>query len=244
MEFWNLVFMQNERGPVDRPGQVRLPDPRRAAGQEHRHRHGHGAHGRPAAGRRQPVRDRPDAPGPRPGGRAGRQDLRRALRARGQPVASRRRPAARGGRPRPHRAHAHRRRRHAVERGPRLRAAPHRAPRGALDAPARRAGAGAARSCCRSRATAWRRPTPSSPPTSSASRPTPTPRRTRSCRPCGPARRSSTSPSPTRKQSGGAAAVRRQGVPAARHLRLPDRPHPRDGGRAGHQRRRDRASAG
>ena len=35
-----------------------LPDPRRAAEEEHRHRHGPGAGGLPAAGRRQPVRDR------------------------------------------------------------------------------------------------------------------------------------------------------------------------------------------
>ena len=35
------------------------------------------------------------------------------------------------------------------------------------------------------------------------------------------------------KQSGGTAALRRPGVRAARHLRLPDRPDPRDGGRAG-----------
>ena len=35
-------------------------------------------------------------------------------------------------------------------------------------------------------------------------------------------------------------AVRRPGVRAARHLRLPDRPDPRDGGRAGAQRRRGR----
>ncbi len=34
------------------------------------------------------------------------------------------------------------------------------------------------------------------------------------------------------KQSGGTTLGRRPGVPAARHLWLPDRPHPRDGGRA------------
>ena len=37
---------------------------------------------------------------------------------------------------------------------------------------------------------------------------------------------------------GRAVAQRRAGVPAARHLRLPDRPHPGDGGRAGSPRRR------
>ena len=38
-------------------------------------------------------------------------------------------------------------------------------------------------------------------------------------------------------------AVRRPGVPAARHLRLPDRPDPGDGGRAGPERRRGRLPA-
>ena len=40
------------------------------------------------------------------------------------------------------------------------------------------------------------------------------------------------------KQAGGSRAVRRQGVRAARHLRLPDRPDPGDGGRAGARGRR------
>ena len=40
-----------------------------------------------------------------------------------------------------------------------------------------------------------------------------------------------------------AGAVRRPGVQPARHLRLPDRRHPRDGRRAGRDRRRGRASA-
>ena len=106
MEFWNLVFMQNERGPGNHEG--RLPDPRRVAGEEHRHRDGPGAHRGIAAGRRQPLRDRRDAPDPRPGGRTHRQELRRAFRARRAPVASRRRASARDRRPRPHRADADR----------------------------------------------------------------------------------------------------------------------------------------
>ena len=55
-----------------------LPDPRRAAEEEHRHRHGPGAGGLPAAGRRQHVRDRRGRPGAAPRRRAGRRHLRRA----------------------------------------------------------------------------------------------------------------------------------------------------------------------
>ena len=56
--------------------------PATAAEEEHRHRHGPGADGDAPAGRRQPVRDRPGLPGARPGGRADRQALRRQLRPR------------------------------------------------------------------------------------------------------------------------------------------------------------------
>ena len=91
-----------EYGPRRRPGRRRGPVPgdleprlhaggaRRPSGprttstssgplpqQEHRHRHGPGAGRVPAAGRRQPVRDRRGLPGDRAGGRAGRQALRR-----------------------------------------------------------------------------------------------------------------------------------------------------------------------
>ena len=45
------------------------------------------------------------------------------------------------------------------------------------------------------------------------------------------------------RTSGGVEICRREGVPAARHLRLPDRPHPRDGGRAGACRSTRSASA-
>ena len=59
-----------------------------------------------------------------------------------------------------------------VQRGPRLRAAPHHAPGDPGDAAARLAGARRCRSCCRWRATAWRRPTRSWPRTSTGSRST------------------------------------------------------------------------
>ena len=151
----------------------------------------------------------------------------------GQRVAPRRRAAARRRRPRALLAHAHRRRRHPRQRGPRLRAAPDAAPRGALDAPARlrrpvparaAAGLGGADAAVLPRA---RRPA------STGSARSRTPRRRRSAAPSPRARRSSTPPSRGPRQSGGATPRRRPGVPAARHLRLPDRPHPRDGGRAG-----------
>ena len=61
LEIWNLVFMQYELDGRARQGG--LPHPRRAAEEEHRHRHGPGAGGLPAAGRRQHVRDRRGRPG-------------------------------------------------------------------------------------------------------------------------------------------------------------------------------------
>ena len=113
----------------DRAAQGGLPDPRRPAGEEHRHRHGPGADGVAPAGRRQPLRDRRGPADPGPGGRADRQALRRAAPATSrQRVAPGRRAAAGDRRPRPHRADAHRRRGDPVERGPRLRAAPDPAP--------------------------------------------------------------------------------------------------------------------
>ncbi len=63
IEIWNLVFMQNERG--EGTGQGGLRDPRPAAAQEHRHRHGRRTGGVPAAGRAQRLRDRSAAPGHR-----------------------------------------------------------------------------------------------------------------------------------------------------------------------------------
>ena len=148
MEFWNLVFMQNDlrRGAAPRRTSTILGD---AADQEHRHRHGPGADRLAAPGRRQPLRDRRGPPGPRARRRADRQALRRPLRARRGAQPPRRRPAARRRRPRAHLADAHRRRRHPRQRGPRLRAAPDAAPRGPLDAAARRTTSRACPSCCR-----------------------------------------------------------------------------------------------
>ena len=137
-------------------------DPRRAAGEEHRHRHGPGADRlaccrasttstrstRSARSSTAPPSWRASATAPAPG------------TTRAQPP--RRRAAARRRRPRAHRADAHRRRRHARQRGPRLRAAPDAAPRGPLDAAARRRASRRCPSCCRSPRRDERRPTPSS----------------------------------------------------------------------------------
>ena len=213
--------MQYLRGEGDR--QERLRDPRRPAEEEHRHRHGPRARRVPQAGRREHVRDRPGAPGARPRSRARGQPLRR----RG---ARRRRAAARRRRPRAQRADADVRRRDAVERGPRLHPAPPAAPHGARDAPARRRDRDLPRAVPR----LARRDEGGVPrgrqPTSTASRSWPTPRRRRSCARSRPARASSTSPSRTTQKAGRARARGRHRVPAARHLRLPDRPHARDGG--------------
>ena len=91
LEIWNLVFMQEELSAVRAKDDFDVRPA--AAPAEHRHRHGSGAGRVPAAGRRQPVRDRRGLPGDRAGGGAGRQALRRRPR--------RRRPAAGGRRPRP-----------------------------------------------------------------------------------------------------------------------------------------------
>ena len=132
--------------------QARAPADRRAAEEEHRHRHGRRARRDDPAGRRERLRDRPGAPGHRPRGGVLRPPLRRQPR--------RRRPLPRDRRPRPHRRHADRRRRHPGQRRPRLRAAPPPAPDRPLHAPAGRARAGAAGVRRRSCATRWARPTP------------------------------------------------------------------------------------
>ncbi len=88
-------------------------------------------------------------------------------------------------------------------------------------------------SCCRWRATAWRRPTRSWPRSSTGSPRTRTRRRRRSSSTLRAGTTildtaiAETKKSRKKKLSG------RQGVPAARHLRLPDRPDPGDRGRAG-----------
>ena len=110
---------------------------RLAAEEEHRHRHGPGPGRVPAPGQEQHVRDRRDVPRDREGRAAHRPPLRRGPRGR--------RAVPRGRRPRALLDDAHRRRRHPRQRRPRLRPAPPAAPRGALDAPARLRGPGAAR---------------------------------------------------------------------------------------------------
>ena len=142
LEIWNLVFMQEELSTVRRKDDFDIA--RAAAAQEHRHRDGPGAGRLPAAGRGQPVRDRPDLSGDRARRRAVRQDLRRRSR--------RRRPAAGGRRPRPLQPDVDHRRRDARQRGPRLRAAPAAPPFGPLDAPARAWPSRCCRRCCRSAA--------------------------------------------------------------------------------------------
>ena len=142
-------------------------------------------------------------------------------------------------------AHAHRRRRHAGERGARLRAAPAAAPRRPLDAAARRRRARAARAAAgqpRPRCSA------SYPELAARLRPHLADR----------LRGGGGVPAHARRRDDDlrhrgargeaarahAALSRRAGVRAARHLRLPDRPDPRDGGRAGLARRRGRLPRG
>ncbi len=87
--------------------EVRAPADRRAAEEEHRHRHGHRAGRLPAAGRGERLRDRPGAPGDR---RAPRQFSGRRYGA----DRRRRRPVPGDRRPRPVRRDDHRRRRDPV----------------------------------------------------------------------------------------------------------------------------------
>ena len=118
LEVWNLVFMQEQLGAVRSKTDFDVAGELPVA--QHRHRHGPGADGRPAAGRRQHLRDRHHVEGARP--------RRRADRAAVRPRPPHRRGAAGGDRPRADGGDAGRRRRRAVQRGPRLRAAPDPAP--------------------------------------------------------------------------------------------------------------------
>ena len=135
LEIWNLVFMQDELSAVrskedfDIVGSLPKRNIDTGMGLERV--------ALPAPGRREHVRDRRDVPGHREGRGAHRQALRRQPR--------RRRPLPRRRRPHPQLDDAHRRRRHPRQRGPRLRAAPAAAPRGALHAAARLRGPRAAR---------------------------------------------------------------------------------------------------
>ena len=72
LEFWNLVFMQDELSAVAVQGGLRHR--RLAAEEEHRHRHGPRARRVPDPGRREHVRDRRDVPRHRARRGAHRQD--------------------------------------------------------------------------------------------------------------------------------------------------------------------------
>ena len=218
-------------------------DPRRPAGQEHRHR-AWASSGSPTLlqgvdnlyeiDEVYPVLERAaELAGKRYGAGPRRDDA--------TPTTS----AARGRRPRAHRADAHRRRRHPRQRGPRLRAAPDDAPRRPLDAPARRRRSRCLPELLPVSMDRMKQSYPELERDFGADLPrSRTPRRRRSGAPSRPARRSSTPRSARAKSAGRAVPGRRRGVPAARHLRLPDRPDPGDGGRAGRRGRRGRASAG
>ena len=224
-----------QRGPHQ--GRLRRLGP--AAVAQHRHRHGPGADGGAAAGRRQHLRDRHDVEGARPGGRAHRAEVR--------PRAPQRRLPAGGGRPRPHRGHAGRRRRGPLQRGPRLRAAPDPAPQHPQPAaavrraarrrwrqrePRRRRRALHARAVGRGDRRA-RRAVPRADPRRAAD---PHGHRRRGV---GVPRHAAHRHRDLRRGGRGDAAQGRgddqgqPGVPAARHLRLPDRPDPGDGRGAG-----------
>ena len=140
-----------------------------------------------------------------------------------------RRPAAGGRRPHAHRDDADRRRRRARQRGPRLRAAPDAAPRGP-----HACGCSASSEPAMGElvALACEVMSPSYPGAGRAarrgSRRSPRRRRSRSSRPCGPDRRSSTASRRPRRERQ-STVPGDAGLPPARHLRLPDRPDPRDG---------------
>ncbi len=183
LEFWNLVFMQDELSAV-RPRRTSTSPARcpssnidTGMGLERVAFLLQGKDNMYEIDVMFPVIERAE--------RADRQALRRRPRGR--------RPAPRGRRPRPQLDDADRRRRHPRQRGPRLRPAPAAAPGDPLDAPARRTRTRRCPSCCRSAGTGWARPTPSCTATGSGSPPSPTPRRRRSAPRCGRARRSSTS---------------------------------------------------
>ena len=237
LEFWNLVFMQYELGDGAQQGGLRHP--RRAAGEEHRHRHGPRAGRRPPAGRRQPLRDRRGPPGPRPGapscpasayGRDHEDDVR--LRVVADHVRSALMLIGDGVTP------------GNEGRGYVLR-------RHACAAPSARCGCSASTtrrcpSCCRSARDAMAPSVPRARRPTSARISTVAYAEEEAFR---QTLRAGThdlrhSRRPTTKARGRHRADRRRRVPAARHLRLPDRPDPRDGGRAGPRRSTRTASAG
>ncbi len=153
-----------------------------------------------------------------------------------------RRPVPRRRRPRAQLDDADRRRRHPGQRGARLRPAPAPAPRRPLDAPAglrrpraARADAGQPRQDGRD----LHRPDPRLGPDRAGGV-----RRGGDVPQDAPGRHPDLRPGGRRGEEGRRQhAVGRPGLRPARHLRLPDRPDPRDGRRAGPGRRRGRASA-
>ena len=244
LEVWNLVFMQDQLSAVrtkvdfDVVGALPVKNIDTGMGLERMAAH--------PAGRRQHLRDRHHLQDPRPGGRADRAEVRHATTRttwRLRVVADHVRSAVMliddGVR--------------ARQRGPRLRAAPDPAPQHPQPAAAvgaQRGGGGARRGTGfmhELTAAAIERDGRASTPSCAATRRTSTasstPRRRPSWTRSAPAPRSSTSRSRRPSASGASDAARRAGVPAARHLRLPDRPHPGDGGRAGPARSTRRASA-
>ena len=176
LEFWNLVFMQEELS------QVRAKDDFDIVGSlpqaQHRHRDGTRADGDPAPGRRQPLRDRRGLPRARAGGRAHRQAVRRAVRPsagsshpddvrlRSSPTTCAR-PSCSSATASPRATR------------PRLRPAPDAAPLGALDAPPRLRGPVPAGLL----PVSLERNSPGSRPASTGSARSPTPRRRRSFAP-------------------------------------------------------------
>ena len=145
MEFWNLVFMQNERGPSTGPnksdfeilGELPKKNIDTGMGMERMATLLQGVDNLYEIDQTRPVLDRAAAlSGKTYGIHSGTRRDR---------VAPRRRAAAHHRRPRPLVADAHRRRRPSRQRRTRLRAAPPAAPRDPLDAAARLRGPGTAR---------------------------------------------------------------------------------------------------
>ena len=147
VEFWNLVFMQYFRGPDGRS--TDLPTPQRRHRRRPRAHPGACSQGSPSLySRRRPVRLVDERA---VGHRA---HARRRRRHRHRPAAPRR--------PHPHDDLPRVRRRDPVQRGPRLRAAPHHPPGRPLRLPARRRAAGHCRRWSSAASRSWATPTPTS----------------------------------------------------------------------------------